>query len=177
MAFRSNGQGYGQWACILYRNEAMSHTSVCPGMGINDVCGGFSIVAMKNPVFHFVKQGAQTRVEGDPCTMIEERIHNVFHTHPPRVLALWEAVGPPAVSCRCRWKRARFELRAQFSRTSFPGKIMFSSGTGHFMCPSFSVSRTSQHVNRHARRDETGCPVHPIPITTNSKKNQKSMRP
>jgi hypothetical protein len=37
MAFRSNGVGYGQRACIVCRNGAISRTCMYTGMGINGI--------------------------------------------------------------------------------------------------------------------------------------------
>jgi hypothetical protein len=41
MTFKSNGLSYGQWTCIVCRNESISRTCVCRGMGINSMCGVF----------------------------------------------------------------------------------------------------------------------------------------
>jgi hypothetical protein len=53
MAFRSNGLGYGQHACIVCRNKAMSRKCVCAGMRINAMCGVFLSWPRKTRFFHF----------------------------------------------------------------------------------------------------------------------------
>jgi hypothetical protein len=158
MDFRSNRLGYGQRACILCWNEAISHTCVFPRTGINVVHGvltswplktRFHFSECRNVVFLWSGNMARTRVERNPCTIIEEHLHNMFHTPAPRASSPGSCRAP-AVSRRCCWKRAEFKLRAHFSLPRFSGKIIFSCGTGHFTCPSFSVSRASQQANSAA---------------------------
>jgi hypothetical protein len=88
MNFRSNGLRYGKRACIVSWNDAIFSTCVCPGMGVNAVCG--VLVSWPHKVFHFpsaktglfVKQvrGEQTMVERSLCTTLEQHIHNTFNT-------------------------------------------------------------------------------------------------
>jgi hypothetical protein len=93
----------------------------------------------------------------------------MFHTPAMRAISP-ETVGSPTVSRRCYWNEPDLNYAPTFLCLDFFGKIIFSSGTGHFMCPSFSVSRASQQVHRRTRRGETGRPVRSILSTINSKK-------
>jgi hypothetical protein len=119
---------------------------VCvPWEGTDAVCGGFPswphktcfpFSKCRNGVFCVKKvHRARTTVEENSSTTIEEHIHNMFHTQPPHTLSLREVVGTPAVSHRCRWNHAGFELRVLFSLLQ--EKSFFSSRTCHFCVPIF----------------------------------------
>ena len=98
--------------------------------------------------FFCVKQvhGARTRVVVNPCTTIEERIHNALHTPAPCASSpgsrrMLHQLPPMSL----------VELRVHFSMPWFSWQNIIISRTCHFMCPSISASSASQQERQDVR--------------------------
>jgi hypothetical protein len=115
---------------------------------------------------------AWTRVEGNPCTMIEEHIRNAFHTPAPRASSSGSHRIPRRFPPMPLETGRIWTTRPLFPAPDFQKKLFFSSRPGHFMCPSFLVSRASQQVHRRARCGETRRKLRTILSIINLKKSE-----
>jgi hypothetical protein len=117
--FRSNGLAYSKHA------ETRSYracTCVFPEIGINVVCGVLPSWPQKNP-FSILSVETGYFCEAytwDTKIGLGDNRAQLYKN----MLALQEAVGSPAVSCRCRWNRADLNYASNFPYIWFSEKSL-----------------------------------------------------